>query len=293
MPESNYFKIPYDNLPSLGKLYPRGSSIRFRILQIRDLKYLASMDEKNATDLVDDILRRCLIVDGMKIEEIYKMDRLSILFYLRRNTFILSNGYQTEFVCPYCSSRVNKSFQVHELAKKTIEDSKLRKVYIDCDGTRTEFRGEYRRLFDPEYRTGENDVDLILNWTNADIIYQADVSEYEAKRKILSIPADQFAKLKHLASDARCGILSYTDLTCDKCMNQMRVGVSLSDDKLFNRVQLSTMVRNQIQVSKYCGIVITDDMPYNEVELTIAIVNDMSKKEAEDIQKSKNKGARR
>jgi hypothetical protein len=47
------------------------------------------------------------------------------------------------------------------------------------------------------------------------------------------------------------------------------------------------MIKNQIQVSKYCGIVLTDDMPYNEVELTIGIVNELSKKEAEAMQKGK------
>lgn len=90
-----------------------------------------------------------------------------------------------------------------------------------------------------------------------------------------------------MATDTRCGILSYTELQCDNCFNKMRVGVDLSDDKLFNKVKMTTMIRNQIQVSKFCGINLTDDMPYNEVELTIAIVNDLSKKEAEAVSKTK------
>lgn len=287
MSEPNYFKIPYSNLPSLGKLYPGDSSIRFRILTLRDLKYLAAIDSSNAHEMIDDILRRCLLVEGMSLSELYKMDRLAILFYLRRNTFMLSNGYQTEFVCPFCENRVRKDFQVHELAKKTIDQSILRKVYIDG----REIQGVNRRIFDPEYRTGDSEVDLILNWTD----YAGDetASEVESmKNKILSLPADEYSKLKHLASDARCGILSYTELQCDKCMNKMRVGVDLSDDKLFNRVQMSTMIRNQIQVSKYCGITLTDDTPYNEVELTIALVNEMSKREAEEMKKVKERGKR-
>jgi hypothetical protein len=43
------------------------------------------------------------------------------------------------------------------------------------------------------------------------------------------------------------------------------------------------MIRNQIQVSKYCGITINDDMPYNEVELLIATVNDLAQKDAEAL----------
>ena len=125
MSEPNYFKIPYKQLPSLGQLYPKDSSIRFRILQVRDLKYLGALDKENSTEIVNDVIKRCLKVEGMNVEDIYRMDRLSILFYLRRNTFMLSNGYQTEFVCPYCETRVSKQFQVHELAKKTIQQRRV------------------------------------------------------------------------------------------------------------------------------------------------------------------------
>lgn len=282
MSEPNYFKIPYKQLPSLGQLYPEGSSIRFRILQIRDLKYLGALDKENSTEIVNDVIKRCLKVDGMNVEDIYRMDRLSILFYLRRNTFMLSNGYQTEFTCPFCETRVSKQFQVHELAKKTIQQSLLRKIYIDGEL----IKGVYKKIFDPEYKTDDPELDMILNWTNVDEVYDH-VNQKELEDKILGLPADQYAKLRHLASDTRCGILSYTELQCDNCFNKMRVGVDLSDDKLFNKVKLTTMIRNQIQVSKFCGINLTDDMPYNEVELTIAIVNDLSKKEAEAVSKTK------
>ena len=281
MSEANYFKIPYSNLPSLGQLYPEGSSIRFRILQIRDLKYLAAIDKENASELVEDILKRCLKTDGIDLSDLYRMDRLSILFYLRRNTFALSNGYQTEFNCPYCKNRVRKNFQVHELAKKSINESKIRQIEVDGNLV----KGVYRRIFEREYKTGDSEIDLITNWTNIDEYYGK--KPELLSKKILSLPADQYAKLKHLASDARCGILSFTELQCDVCQSKLRVGVDLSDDKLFNRVQLSTLIRNQIQVSKYCGIVLNDDMPYNEVELTIAIVNDLSKKDEETLNKKK------
>jgi len=283
MSEPNYFNIPYSNLPSHGQLYPKCSSIRFRILQIRDLKYLAAMDEKNAFKMIGDILKRCLKVEGMDLSDIYRMDRLPIIFYLRRNTFMLSNGYQTEFDCPYCGSRVIKNFEVHNIKSKPIEESVIRKAEI---GGIT-VSGIYRKIFDPEIRTEDPEIDLIVNWT--DIVESWNIEGRDLVKKILELPADEYARLKHLASDARCGVLGYTELMCDRCMNTMKVGIDLSDDKLFNRIQLSTMIRNQIQVSKYCGITITDEMPYNEVEMMIAIVNEMSQNEAENLEKAKNK----
>jgi hypothetical protein len=287
MSDPNYFNIPYSSLPSLGKLYPEYSSIRFRILQIRDLKYLASMNETNSTELVNDMIRRCVRTEGFAIDDLYKMDRLSIIFYLRRNTFMLSNGYQTEFNCPYCGDRVRKSFQIHELAKREIDKSVLRKIYIDG----IEISGRYQKIFEPVHRTDDPDIDMILDCTDIEEIMPY-MSVEELKSKILNLPADQYSKLKHLASDAMCGILSYTNLECDSCFKKMRVGVDLSDEKLFNRVYLTTLIRNQIQVSKFCGLTITDDMPYNEVELMVSIVNDMIRKEAEAINRAKGRSQR-
>ena len=200
---------------------------------------------------------------------------------------MLSNGYQTEFNCPYCENRVRKSFQIHELAKKDIDKSLLRKIYIDG----IEISGRYQKIFDAEHSTNDPDIDLILNCTDIEGIMQHR-SVDELKRKILNLPADQYSKLKHLASDAMCGIQCYTDIECDSCFKKMRVGVDLSDEKLFNKVYLTTMIRNEIQVSKFCGLTITDDMPYNEVELMVSIVNDMIRKEAEAINRAKGRTQR-
>ena len=58
MTEQNYFNVSYDNLPSLGRYYKKGSSIKFRILNIRDLKFLAAINKDNAREMVNEILRR-------------------------------------------------------------------------------------------------------------------------------------------------------------------------------------------------------------------------------------------
>lgn len=281
--EPNYWKIDFGKLPSYGKQYPLGASMRFRCLNMRDLKYLSGMNANNAHDMVNDLVKRVLVLDKMELSDVLAMDRLSIIFYIRTNTFMLSNGYQTEFTCPFCGARVRSDFKMSDLHVKRITESKLGTCRVD--GIDEEISSVYKKFYDPVHRTGDPEVDDILNWTNIDQIIGGNDSEM--KDTVEGLLAPDYAKLRRLANDAKCGILSYADLSCTQCRKELRVGVNISDDNLFNKVRMYTMIKNQIQVSKYCGIVLTDDMPYNEVELTIGIVNELSKKEAEAMQKGK------
>lgn len=273
MSELNYWKIPLDKLPSRGTKYSKDTKIEFRCLTIRDLKYMAAMNESNAREIVDDILRRCLRLTDLRFEDILEIDRLTLVFYLRSNTFMLSNTYQTEFKCPYCGSKVTKTIKPGDLAVRNIVESVSGSVCINGKSIHTELK----KITDPVYKTGDQDVDLILNFTDADRKLKGD----DLKEEILNLPANEFAKLLHLAEDAKCGILGYADLKCNKCFRNLRVGIDLADTALFNRVQMSTMIRNRVQVSKYCGVDLNDDTPYNEVEMTITIVNDLAEKESE------------
>lgn len=281
---SNYWKIPYSNLPSEGKYYPEGSSIRFRCLTIGDLKYMTTIKESNAVDMVNDILMRSLKLEGLMFGDLLKMDRLTLLFYIRTNTFMLSSGYQTEFVCPFCNSKVLADFKMSDLKVKKVSESKL--CSCEVTGFGGTVKGVYKKIIEPQYSSGDRDIDLILN--NTDITSKILEPSGEKWADILyGLPANEFSRLKHVASDARCGILGFVDLPCTKCDRALRVGVDISDLNLFNKVNLTTMIRNKIQVSKYCGLTLEDDTPYNEVELTVALVNEMSEKEAQEMKKRK------
>ena len=286
MNEFNYWDIPLAALPSRGKEYQESATIKFRCLNVRDLKFLAAINEKNARKMVNSILERCLLIENLEFDDILEGDRLTLVFYLRTNTFQLSNSYQTEFVCPYCRSRVSSEFKMSSLHVKNIDESVLRSIYIGD----VKISGVHRKISDKKYVSNDHDIENILNWT--DVSDHFDNENIESD--ILGLPADLFSKLKHLAEDAMFGIESWTNLICTDCGRELRVGVDIRDINLFNRVNTITMIRNQIQVSKYCGVVINDDMPYNEVELLIATVNDMAQKESENLKKgSKPKGVSR
>lgn len=276
MTEQNYFNVSYENLPSLGRYYKKGSSIKFRILNIRDLKFLAAINKDNSREMVNEILRRCLLLDKVKFEELLEIDRLSLVFYLRTNTFQLSNGYRTEFNCPYCHNKVMRDIKLPDIATKRIDEGFISE---ECIHGKV-ISAIYKKIVDKAYKTGERDLDTILNFTNC---------EKELKivepRDLLVLPADEYAKLLSIAERARCGVLGYVDITCPSCGRTLRVGIDLADETLFNKVSIVQMIKNRVQVNKYCGCDISDDMPYNEVEIMIAYVNELIEKEAEMMQK--------
>lgn len=276
MTEQNYFKVNYENLPSLGIKYRKGSSIRFRVLNIRDLKFLAAINPENSREMVNEILNRCLQLDKVKFEDLLEIDRLSLIFYLRTNTFQLSNGYRTEFNCPYCTNKVMRDIKLPEIAVRNIENVDLRKEIVSGKV----ISGVHKKIVDPFYKTGERDLDAIMNFTDC-----ADIFDLSDPRELLDFPADEYAKLLSIAESARCGVMGYVDIACPNCGRTLRVGVDLDDATLFNRVSMVQMVKNRVQVNKYCGCDISDDMPYNEVEIMIAYVNELIEKEAEAMKK--------
>ena len=285
MSEINYWRIPYTQLPSFGERYPHGSSIKFRCMTVNDLKYMASLKDENADEMVTDILERCLKLDGVRFDQLLRMDRLTMLFFIRTNTFLLSNGFQTEFDCPHCGSRERQEFKMSDLKVKKITESTIHDVDM-VDELGICVSGEYKTFADRVYHSPDPLIDLILN--NTDLTRWQDMTVEQWTDWIYNLPADKVAKLKRAANDARCGVLGYVDLKCSKCRKVLRVGVDISDKSLFNKAKLSVLIRNKIQISKYCGVQITDDTPYNEVELTIAIVNELSEAEARSLKESKN-----
>lgn len=287
MSELNYWKIRYEKLPSLGREYPEGSSISFRCLNVRDLKYLAAMNEDNSRDIVNEILRRCLSLDGIEFKEILEGDRMTLIFYLRTNTFQLSNKYQTDFTCPYCDKRIHSEFGSGDLIVKRITECKMHDMYLDG----SLIRGVHKKISDKHYTAEDPVIEDILNWTDIDKSYGTDSSKLE--KMLGDIDGMSFSKLRTIARDAKFGILGNAVLKCSSCLRDLNVGLNIGDINMFNRVKTTVLIKNQIHISKYCGIVITDDMPYNEVELLIATVNEMAKKDEENLKNTKSITARR
>jgi len=92
---SNYWEIK--GLPTRCRLYPNNTLIEARPLKVIEVKKLASINDNNADYVINDIIRRCVRVTGIKDSgELFLADKLFIIFWLRGVTY-RDSGYTVEF----------------------------------------------------------------------------------------------------------------------------------------------------------------------------------------------------
>lgn len=115
--KANYWKI--DNLPSKYRLYPENTVIEVKMLSVLNIKKLASMNERNADYIINDILKRC--VRGIDINDILLSDKVYILFWLRSNSF-RDSRYRVNFRCPKCDTESEYHFDINNLSINYIKD---------------------------------------------------------------------------------------------------------------------------------------------------------------------------
>ena len=110
-------------LPTDGKLYPEGTVIKARPLNVTEVKILAGMTEDNADDIVNDILQRTVI--GIDVDDIYSADKLFIMFWLRANTY-QESGYNVKFECGKCNTDSEFAFELDQLEIKQLTEETLK-----------------------------------------------------------------------------------------------------------------------------------------------------------------------
>ena len=110
-----------DNLPC-GILYPEGTVIKARPLNVIEVKMLAGMTEDTANDITNTILERTVI--GIDVDRVYSADKLYIMFWLRANTY-KESGYNVKFECPRCNTDSEYAFELDKLNIKTITEENL------------------------------------------------------------------------------------------------------------------------------------------------------------------------
>lgn len=77
---NNYWKMDLKELPTMGKLYPEDTIIKIRPLNVQEIKYLSTISPENATDIVNEILEKCLLLDKISFEDIYLVIENTSLF---------------------------------------------------------------------------------------------------------------------------------------------------------------------------------------------------------------------
>lgn len=128
--------FPIEGLPTEYRLYPVGTTIYGRPLTVKETKLLAGMNEVNFSFIINEILQNA--ITGIDIDELYVVDKMYILFWLRANTY-KNEGYSTEYICQHCGAKNKYMFTMDKLnvislsEKEYDPDNELK--LLNCDDT--------------------------------------------------------------------------------------------------------------------------------------------------------------
>lgn len=111
--------FPIEGIPTDYRLYPEGTKIYGRPLNVKEVKLLAGMNETNYTFIINEILQNA--ISGIDIGELFVADKLYILFWLRANTY-KNEGYSTEYICSHCGAKNSYLFTMDKLTVVTLND---------------------------------------------------------------------------------------------------------------------------------------------------------------------------
>jgi len=111
-----------DDLPSKFKLYPEGTKIFGRRLNVKEVKKLAQMNSGNTEEVIQEVLSSA--IKGIDIEDLYDDDKLYIILWLRANTY-REPDYTVSFLCDKCNSISDYNFQLENLKINYLEDYNL------------------------------------------------------------------------------------------------------------------------------------------------------------------------
>lgn len=284
----NYWNIDTNDLPSRGKEYPAGAYFRLRPLTVGNCKYLSTMNPTNPaaiTNMLNEILRSCMETN-VDFDKIVWADRDYMLYWIRVNSFVTSNGYELSIVCPHCGGHVSRTMRLDDLNIKYYEQSKFLSAIVFLGGSNVTVCANIPILAERKYLSDDPITESILNYTN---IREFIPDDCDPTWYVSQMDAMDFGTLKNVAEKAKFGIESIITMDCSSCSKPIRVDIDLRDSNMFGRISLYEILKIQLQVSKYCGFQITDDTSYTEVELIQEAVKEFVEEEKAELEKQQGK----
>ena len=205
-----WIPIPHEELPSNGRYYEE--QLMGRPLGAMELKQLSAMNQKNATVIVDQVLKAS--TSGVPFESILLADKMYIIFWLRQNSFKRSD-YTLTYECTECESKVSSKFTLSDLEIMQ-QDSD---VNFEIPVGDKKFVVKYRTIED------ENEVKKFIK-KNSDSVISFDEDWLELASSIVSIDGKAMPllrKYQYLTNPIEFGADDYADLTSG--INDIAIGL--------------------------------------------------------------------
>lgn len=282
----NSWNIDVTELPSRGQDYPADTYVKIHPMTVGNCKYLCTLNPDEpikATRMLNEVLESC-IDTNLEFSKMAWADRNYLLFWLRVNSFIQSNGYELSIDCPYCGQKINKRLKLDNLEVKYADECNFMNEKIQIGDTEIVVCSNVPLIGEEKFIAEDKIIEDILNFTN---IREFIPATADPVWFISKLDAMNFIVLKNIAENSKFGLEGIINIHCDFCNTKMPVDVDLSDTNMFGRLSLYEILKVQVQVSKYCGFQVSDDLSYTDVELMQEVIKNLIEEEKAEAEKQK------
>jgi len=230
IPDGNYHEIK--GLPSKYKLYPDDTIIKARPMKVIEVKKLSSINEYNADDIINDVLRRTVI--GIDINDILLADKLFIIFWLRANTY-RDSSYVVDFTCPKCECKSNYHYELDNLEVNYLKDDyDASDVTLKLSGDSVALRFltiSDEKAIDRFKETNENTIkeidDELLGL--ASMITHVNGQEgnlLDKYKYVLELQPGDYVQISSIIEKNAMGIEPWLRVKCEECGGTAQIGIS-------------------------------------------------------------------
>ena len=223
---------PIEILPSKYRVYPKGTRILSRPLNVLEVKHLATMTDSTADGVINDVLKGSVM--GIDYRDLVIADKVFIIMWQRAQTY-RGDEFAIKYVCPECGEEGKYEFDISQVSIEDIPDDYSADKDFDIDGHK--IRLEQPRVKDVErvklWLADNPDADPEILGNIAYRIWMVDgevVDLGKAYEFVVNLPPSAFVKLNGLCAKTEISIDPTVEVKCKHCERQVPVGVSFRPD---------------------------------------------------------------
>lgn len=279
---NNYWKMDLKELPSQGKYYPKGTNIKIRLLNVQEIKYLATINADNATFILNEILEKCLDLTGVKFNDILVGDRTYLVFWLRINSFTRNSGYDINIKeCSKCKKPFNTKLKLTDFDEIYATEEPSSVLLPDSNIT---IKLKYPTISDLNNTCEDKEIEEIAMYFD---IAEKDIDILE--KFINGLSALDYTILTNAISKLKIGFSKEINVYCPICGELHKYIIEFNDYGLIGSINLYEIIEMILRISKNMNYQIMDDMPWMEVELLQEAAKKISEEERQQIEKESGK----
>lgn len=279
---NNYWKLDLKELPTMGKLYPEGTIIKIRPLNVQEIKYLATICEENATDIINEILEKCVLLKNIEFEDIFLGDRTYLAFWVRINSFTKNSGYDINIKeCDKCKNPYTTNIKLTDFEEKYITEDPQE---IDLPDAGITLKLKYPTIRDLEVKCEDKEVEKFIRHIDV-----ADKNVVILEQFIRGLSALDYSIMKNAIDKMEIGFSNQVTIYCPLCGQPHTYTIEYTDMGLLGSVNIFEILEMTLRIAKSMNYQIMDDMPWMEVEILQEAANKIDEEERKQMEKDNGK----